>query len=365
MEPCWIWERPEWPSFHWDPHALQGPLDQASAERERLAACLAGLDDALRREVLAAVLSRESLGTAAIEGEQLDPAEVRSSVARRLQLPLEQGQRRSSLRVDGLVQLLWVATEELDQPLTLEILHSWHRDLFASGPDGLRAMAIGSLRGELPMQAPPRAGLEHRIAEFLQWFNQPPEALDGLIRAGLAHLWFVTLHPYDDGNGRLARALTDRALAQVSGLGCDVLSRRSSGLSARIMQERKAYYAVLERTQRGPLEVSSWLDWFLAQVTAAAIHHRAVVDAVRAKALFWWRHRHSGFNHRQQKLLNRLLDAEPEGFEGGMTLRKAASLTGVSRATAWRDLSELVTMQALQPIGAGRSRAYRIAGDSP
>lgn len=131
------------------------------------------------------------------------------------------------------------------------------------------------------------------------------------------------------------------------------------------MQERKAYYAVLERTQRGPLEVSSWLDWFLAQVTAAAIHHRAVVDAVRAKALFWWRHRHSGPNHRQQKLLNRLLDAEPEGFEGGMTLRKAASLTGVSRATAWRDLSELVTMQALQPIGAGRSRAYRIAGDSP
>ena len=181
----------------------------------------------------------------------------------------------------------------------------------------------------------------------------------------MAHFWFITLHPYEDGNGRLARAITDRALAQLDPEQGEALIRRAFGLSARIMKERKAYYAVLERTQRGGLEMSAWLAWFLEQVCEAARLHGAVVDAVQAKALFWWRHRHSGFNPRQRKLLNRLLDAEPEGFEGGMTLRKAASLTGVSRATAWRDLSELVALQALEPIGAGRSRAYRISRGCP
>ena len=165
----------------------------------------------------------------------------------------------------------------------------------------------------------------------------------------MAHLWFITLHPYEDGHGRLARAITDRALAQLDPEQGEALIRRAFGLSARIMKERKAYYAVLERTQRGGLEVSAWLAWFLEQVCEVARLHGAVVDAVQAKALFWWRHRHSGFNPLQRKLLNRLLDAEPEGVEGGMTLHKAASLTGVSRATAWRDLSELVALQALEP----------------
>ena len=382
MEPRWIWQQPDWPNFRWDGAALRPALLQASAARQGLAEQLDRLDAGLGREALAALISRESLSTAAIEGEQLDPAEVRSSVARRFQLPQDtpgSPQREASAKVEGLVQLLLASTAELDEPLTLATLHRWHADLFAAGPDGLRAIAIGDLRGSLPMQvvsgaigretlhfeAPPREGLEGQLTLLLDWFNGLSLELDGLIRAGLVHLWFVTLHPYDDGNGRLARALTDRALAQISrpevqATPTDRLMAGALGLSARIQQQRRAYYRELEHCQRGPSEVTRWLQWFLEQVAAAALSNQAVVAAVQAKALFWWRHRHSGFNARQQKLLNRLLDAEPEGFEGGMTLRKAIGLTKASRATAWRDLSELVARQALTPIGAGRSRAYRL-----
>jgi Fic family protein len=339
MEQRWIWQQSNWPSFCWDAARLQPLLEQAHQQRQRLAERLAGLDSHLACEALAALLSRESLSTPAIEGEQLDPAEVRSSLARRLQLPLEPAQTRSSARVDGLVRLVWAATDQLDQPLTQAVLHDWHRGLFAEGSEGLRAVAIGELRGPLPMQVVSGAIGCERLH-----FEAPP-------RSGL--------------EVELARAITDRALAQLEPAQGEVLIRRAFGLSARIMKERKGYYAMLERTQRGGLEVSAWLAWFLEQVCEAARLHGAVVDAVQAKALFWWRHRHSGFNPRQCKLLNRLLDAEPEGFEGGMTLRKAASLTGVSRATAWRDLSELVELRALEPIGAGRSRADRISTGRP
>jgi Fic family protein len=219
--------------------------------------------------------------------------------------------------------------------------------------------AIG--RERLHFEAPPRDQLEKQLEAFLDWVASPPAQLDGLLRAGLAHLWFLTLHPYEDGNGRLARAITDRLLAQdCKAQSQQALSARALGISAQILREREGYYTELERCQRGDLDVTGWLSWFLEQLTAAAATNGAVIDAVQRKAAFWWSHRHSGFNSRQQKLLNRLLDAEPEGFTGGMTLRKAISLTKVSRATAWRDLAELVEQQAIEPIGEGRSRSYRI-----
>ena len=181
------------------------------------------------------------------------------------------------------------------------------------------------------------------------------------MRAGLAHLWFLTLHPYDNGNGRLARAITDRLLAQDCwAQALRAMDGRALGLSAQILSEREGYYAALERCQRGDLDVTGWLSWFLEQLAAAKATHGAVIDAVRRKAAFWWSHRHSGFNSRQQNLLNRLLGAEPEGFTGGMTLSKAISLTKVSRTTAWRDVAERVELRAIEPIGEGRSRAYRI-----
>ena len=375
MASSWIWQQPDWPQFRWKGAALAPLLEQARAARQELLSRLETLEPPLDREAISALLGRESLGTAAIEGELLDPGQVRSSIARRLQLPLAEGQPAASAQVEGLLDVLLEATSTLDEPLTLTTLNHWQRRLFAAGPAGLRAIRIGELRDGAPMQvlsgaigrerlhfqAPPRDQLEEQLEAFLDWVASPPAQLDGLLRAGLAHLWFLTLHPYEDGNGRLARAITDRILAQ----DCKAqvqqeLSGRALGISAQILREREGYYAALERCQRGDLDVTGWLSWFLEQLTAAAATNGAVIDAVRRKAAFWWSHRHSGFNSRQQKLLNRLLDAEPEGFEGGLTLRKAISLTKVSRATAWRDLAELVEQQAIEPIGKGRSRAYRI-----
>ena len=368
----WIWQEPNWPRFHWDASRLAPVLHSAHTQRLELQQLLHELDASLIPEASAALISRESLSTAGIEGEKLDPADVRSSVARRLQLPLESRQPRTNIKVDGLVNLLLTASSHPEKPLSLATLHAWHSSLFSAGPDGLRAIRIGSLRGDDPMQvvsgpmsretvhfeAPPRQGLETGLQQLIHWFNSPPSDVDGLIRAGIAHLWFVTLHPYDDGNGRLARALTDRALEQVN--AHKVRIHHALTLSARIQQQRDGYYLQLERCQKGTLEITEWLLWFLEQLIAAAQQNGRVVNAVRAKALFWWSHRHTSFNPRQRKLLNRLLDAEPEGFEGGLTLRKAISLTHTSRATAWRDLRELVDQKALEPIGAGRSSAYRI-----
>jgi Fic family protein len=380
MASSWIWQQPDWPQFRWKSSALDPLLEQARSARQELLSRLESLEPPLDREAISALLGRESLGTAAIEGELLDPGQVRSSIARRLHLPLAEGQPAASAQVEGLLDVLLEATSTLDEPLTLATLNHWHRRLFAAGPDGLRAIRIGELRDEAPMQvlsgaigrerlhfeAPPRDQLEEQLEAFLDWVASPPAQQDGLLRAGLAHLWFLTLHPYEDGNGRLARAITDRLLAEdcraqdSSAQAQQALSGRALGISAQILREREDYYTALERCQRGDLDVTGWLSWFLEQLTAAAATNGAVIDAVRHKAAFWWSHRHSGFNSRQQKLLNRLLDAEPEGFTGGMTLRKAIGLTKVSRATAWRDLAELVEQQAIEPIGEGRSRAYRL-----
>ena len=374
----WIWQQSDWPQFHWRGSDVEPLLGQARAARQELLSRLETLEPPLDLEAISALLGRESLGTAAIEGELLDPGQVRSSIARRLRLPLAEGQPAASAQVEGLLDVLLEATSTLDGPLTLATLNHWHQRLFAAGPDGLRAIRIGELRDEAPMQvlsgaigrehlhfeAPPRDQLERQLEAFLDWVASPPAQLDGLLRAGLAHLWFLTLHPYEDGNGRLARAITDRLLAQdCRALSQQALSGRALGISAQILREREGYYTALERCQRGDLDVTGWLSWFLEQLTAAAATNGAVIDAVQRKAAFWWSHRHSGFNNRQQKLLNRLLDAEPEGFTGGMTLRKAISLTKVSRATAWRDLAELVERQAIEPIGEGRSRAYRLHWD--
>jgi Fic family protein len=370
MASSWIWQQPDWPQFRWQSSALEQLLEQARAARQELQKRLEALEPPLDREAISALLARESLGTAAIEGELLDPGQVRSSIARRLHLPLAEGQPAASAQVEGLLDVLLEATSTLEAPLTLATLNHWHRRLFAAGPDGLRAIRIGELRDKAPMQvlsgaigrerlhfeAPPRDQLERQLEAFLDWVASPPAQLDGLLRAGLAHLWFLTLHPYEDGNGRLARAITDRLLAQAQ----QELSGRALGISDQILREREGYTTALERCQRGDLDVTGWLSWFLEQLTAAAASNGAVIDAVRRKAAFWWSHRHSGFNSRQQKLLNRLLDAEPEGFTGDMTLRKAIGLTKVSRATAWRDLAELMEQQAIEPIGEGRSRAYRI-----
>ncbi len=367
--PQWIWEQRNWPRFSWDEAAIASPLGQARLAQGRVLGAVGILDPALTNEAVAAVLVGEGLATSAIEGERLDANAVRSSVARRLGLPAA-GLPAPPRSVDGLIEVLLDATRGHASPLTVERLRRWHAALFPTGQSGLRRIRTGALRGDDPMQvvsqrggrervhfvAPPRERLERELRRFLDWFANPPAGLDGLLRAGLTHLWFVTLHPFEDGNGRIARALTDMALAQD-----EREAQRFFSLSARIEQEREAYYDALEKAQRGNLEVTPWLSWFLEQTAAACATAETTVSGVLAKARFWLRYPGANFNDRQRRVLNRLLDAGPGGSEGGITTRKYANLTRVSRATAYRELSDLVTKGCLEPAGGGgRSRAYAI-----
>lgn len=370
----WIWQRPEWPRLRWDQGALAPLLARARLAQGKALGATRLLDAGLTLEAAAAILVEDGLTTSAIEGERLDLDVVRSSVARHLGLPTA-GLPAPPRAVDGLIEVLLDATRRHDKPLTAERLFGWHAALFPSGRSGLHTIRSGELRGDEPMQvvsggagrerihfvAPPRKGLEAELSNFMAWFEARPAELDGLIRAGVAHLWFVTLHPFEDGNGRLARALTDMALSQD-----ERQPQRLFSLSAQILRERKAYYAVLERTQRGGLDITDWLAWFLEQVGASANAAEKTVANILAKARFWLRHQGTDLSGRQRKVLNRLLDAGPEGFEGGITTRKYMSLTKTSRVTAYRELADLVEKGCLTPTGkGGRSSGYFIDWQIP
>lgn len=365
----WIWQRPDWPHFQWDAGVLSSALARARLAQGKVLGAARLLDGRLTLEAVAAILVEDGITTSAIEGERLDPSAVRSSVARRLGLP-SAGLPAPTRAVDGLIDVLLDATRRYDVTLTMERLYGWQAALFPTGYSGLHRIRTGALRGDEPMQvisgpigrervhfvAPPRQSLEWEVERFLSWFNTPSADLDGLLRAGLAHLWFVTVHPFEDGNGRLARAITDMALSQD-----ERQPMRLFSLSAQILRERESYYDVLERTQRGGLDVTAWLAWFLAQVEAAATAAEQTVGDTLAKARFWLRHQTTDLNERQRKALNRLLDAGRRGFEGGINTRKYMSLTKTSRATAYRELVDLVEKGCLAPTGkGGRSSGYEI-----
>jgi len=365
----WIWQQPDWPGFRWDEARLAPLHSRARLAQGKVLGVARLLDPNLTLEAVATVLVEDGLTTSAIEGEQLDLNAVRSSVARRLGLPTT-GLPVPTRAVDGLIDVLLDATRHHDAPLTAERLLRWQAALFPTGQSGLYKIRVGELRGEDLMQvvsghagrekvhfiAPPRKGLDAELDRFLTWFNVPPAGLDGLVRAGLAHLWFVTLHPFEDGNGRLARAITDMALSQD-----ERQPMRLFSLSAQILRKQESYYDILERTQHGELEVSEWLAWFLAQVEAAATAAEQTVANTMAKARFWLKHRAASINERQRKVLNRLLDAGPGGFEGGINTRKYVSLAKTSRATAYRELADLVEKGCLTPTGkGGRSSGYEI-----
>lgn len=366
----WIWQEPDWPHFRWDGAHLAPWLARARLAQGKVLGATRLLDPNLTREAVATILVEDGLTTSAIEGERLDVDAVRSSVARHLGLPTT-GLPAPPRAVDGLIDVLLDATRHHDTPLTAERLFGWQAALFPTGYSGLHAIQVGKLRGSEPMQvvsgaigrekvhfvAPPRSGLKAGLDRFLAWFNAPPTNLDGLVRAGLAHLWFVTLHPFEDGNGRLARAITDMALSQD-----ERQPMRLFSLSAQILRERESYYGILEHTQRGGLDVSDWLAWLLAQVESAATAAEQTVANTLSKARFWLRHQATDINDRQRKVLNRMLDVGPGEFEGGMNTRKYMSLTKTSRATAYRELADLVEKRCLHPTGkGGRSSGYEIA----
>ena len=308
--------------------------------------------------------------SSAIEGEQLNVGSVRSSLARRLGLN-EEG--RTTSRSEGLAELMLDATRSHQQPLDERRLFTWHRWLFPSDEQLLaRPLHIGALRGEEPMQvvsgrmdrptvhfeAPPRAGLDEQLTEFLAWFerSRSETSLDPFVRAGIAHFWFVTLHPFDDGNGRLTRAITDLALAQG-----EQQAIRFYAMSASILEDRAGYYRILEASQKGTLDITAWLQWFLATLLKSLEQAMARIDRVLVKARFWQAHRHQALSEQQVKVLNRLLDGGERGFEDGINAAQYQAVAKVSKATATRHLGDLLEKGCLERLpGGGRSTRYQI-----
>jgi len=362
----WIWEQKDWPSFHWDAAALSSALAAARRAQGEVAGMARLLDADADLNAQLEVLTREGVATSAIEGEKLEANSLRSSLARRLGLPTA-GLPPASRSTEGLGDVLLDAATNYEQPLTLEKLCGWQAALFPTGRSGLHGIRTGELRGDEPMQivsgpigrervhyeAPPRKRLDGEMEVFLTWFNDPPKGLDGVIRAGLAHAWFELIHPFEDGNGRVGRALLDRALAQDE--------RRVSRLysmSARFDSVRDEYYDALGSLSTGSLDATGWLTWFLAQLEAAAKSSEHTIEHVLLRARFWLQHNHRRFNERQRKALSAMLEKGSDGFEGGMTNRKYANLTKSSPATAQRDLSQLAEWGCLAAEGAGRSARY-------
>ena len=364
----WIWQRPGWPEFHWDSARLAQPLAAARRAQGELTGMARLLDPDSDLLAQLEVLTSEGVATSAIEGERFDPKAVRSSLARRLGLPTA-GLPSPPRSIEGLVDVLLDATQKLDKPLTQKKIAGWQAALFPTGRSVLNRIHVGELRGATPMrivsgpierqrihyEAPPRRGLEGELKRFFGWFNEPPVAVDGLLRAGLSHAWFELIHPFEDGNGRVGRAILERALAQD-----EKRSSRLYSLSARFMAVRSEYYNGLQSLSRGDLDATAWLNWFLAQVLAACGDSGVTVERVLQKARFWLRHAQSAFNGRQRKVLNALLDAGVDGFVGGMTNRMYAHLTHVSPATAQRDLADLAARGILRTHGAGRSVRYEL-----
>lgn len=361
-----IWEAADWPAWRFDLPALATSLADVSRAQGMLAGRLADIGLALRDEASLVALTEDVVKTSAIEGENLSVASVRSSIARRLGVDIG-ALAPVDRHVEGVVDMVLDATTHSATPVTESRLFGWHAALFPTGYSGMSRIAVGAWRTDAsgPMQvvsgpigrqrahfeAPPAARLANEVGRFLAWLNAAPvEPL--LIRAGLAHLWFVTLHPFDDGNGRIARALGDLVLARA-----DRSPQRFYSLSAQIQRERDVYYDVLERTQRGSLDVTEWLAWFLNALGRAVDHAHTTLDAVLVKARFWQRCAGFAMNERQVKVMNRLLD----GFEGKLTTTKWAALATCSQDTALRDITELVEHGVLlRSSSGGRSTSYEL-----
>lgn len=366
-ENLYLWQAPNWPQWRYDLDALARPLEDVSRAQGLLLGRLADVGLELRDRASLAALTDDVLKTSEIEGELLNPASVRSSIARRLGLDIG-ALAPVDRHVDGVVEMVLDATGRSAVPLTAERLFGWHAALFPTGYSGLSPIAVGRWRDDAtgPMQvvsgpvhrrrvhfeAPPAARVAAEMARFLQWAEAGDASMPGLVKAGLAHLWFVTVHPFDDGNGRIARAVGDLFLARVDGAG-----QRFYSLSAQIQRERGAYYDILEKTQKAELDVTQWLAWFLGALGRALDSAQAALALVLGKARFWQRWAGTALNERQVKLLNRLLD----GFEGKLTSSKWAAIAKCSTDTALRDITQLLDLGMLRKApGGGRSSAYEL-----
>lgn len=362
----YIHERPGWPEFTWDSGAIGALAADVRHRQGRVLGRMEGLGFELRREASVATLTADVLKSSAIEGEHLDPGEVRSSVARRLGLDVG-GLPRAGRNVDAVVEMMLDATQRFREPLTADRLYGWHAALFPTGRSGVDAITVGAwrtgVRGPMRVVSGPigreivhfeapeagRLGLEMR--RFLKWFGVKP-ACDSLVFAGIAHLWFVTIHPFEDGNGRIARAITDMALARSDGS-----RERFYSVSAEIEREKKRYYDELESQQKSDVDITRWLAWFLGCVGRALDASEQGLESVLRKAKVWERVNRRPVNERQRMVINLMLG----DFEGFLNTSKYSKLAKCSSDTALRDIQDLVARGiVVRNASGGRSTSYRL-----
>jgi Fic family protein len=363
----YIHELPDWPRFVWDHEALAVPLAAARHQQGRLIGQMEALGFKVKEEAVLRTLTDDVLKSSEIEGEKLDADQVRSSVARRLGIDIG-GLKPADRHVEGVVEMMLDATQRYDQLLTEERLFGWHAALFPTTRSGMHPIRVGTWRDDsaAPMQvvsgpvgrervhfeAPAAARLAEEMRRFLEWFNGDTTT-EPVLKAAQAHLWFVTIHPFDDGNRRIARAIADMTLGRSEGS-----SHRFYSMSAQVRQERGDYYRILERTQQGTMLITPWMEWFLGCLTRAIDGAQTALSGVIDKARYWEKLRSVPLNDRQRLAINRLLD----GFEGKLTTSKWATLTESSQDTALRDIQQLVERGVLvrNPPG-GRSTSYSLA----
>ena len=363
----YIHERPYWPTFQWDIAKLAEPLAAIRHKQGLLLGRMNALGFSIRAEAGLETLTLDVVKSSAIEGECLDVAQVRSSLARRLGIDIG-GLTPPSRSVEGVVEMMLDATQRYAEPLTAERLFGWHAALFPTGFGASRRITVGAWRKPEagPMQvvsgyighekvhfeAPAAERLDMEMSHFLEWFNAPLQ-IDPVMKAGIAHLWFVTIHPFEDGNGRIARAIADCALARA-----DDCPQRFYSMSGQIERERKEYYDILERTQKGDLDITPWLSWFLGCLGRAIDGADETLAVVFRKAHVWQYANQYPLNERQRAIINRLL----AGFEGKLTSGKYAKLAKCSPDTALRDIRELMEYGILQQgASGGRSTSYTLA----
>lgn len=363
----WIHEHQNWTHFTWDAGALAEKLAGIRYTQGRLLGRMEGLGFDLKREATLNILTRDVVKSSAIEGEVLNSDEVRSSIARRLGMDIA-GLVPASRDIDGIVEIMLDATQNFSKQLTHDRLFSWHAALFPTGRSGMNRITVGGWRtmDAGPMQvisgpighenihfeAPTADRLEHEMIEFLAWFNKKTD-IDPVMKAGIAHFWFVTIHPFEDGNGRIARAIGDMALARADGM-----SDRFYSLSSQIEAERKSYYDQLGGQQRDTSDITAWLSWFLDCLGRAISNAEIILNTVLFKAQLWDKINQNPINERQRQIINRMLEQD---FVGYMNTSKYAKLAKCSNDTALRDIQELkIRGIFIQNESGGRSTSYRL-----
>lgn len=363
----WIYKNQDWPNFTWDAQKLSSKLAELRHKQGRLLGRMEGLGFELKREASLNTLTNDVVKSSAIEGENLNPEEVRSSIARRLGMNFV-GLIPASRDVEGIVELMLDATQKFSKPLTSKRLFDWHAALFPTGRSGMHSITVGNWRDDSngPMQvvsgpighekihfeAPSADKLKKEMSAFLRWFENKSD-VDPVLRAGIAHLWFVTLHPFEDGNGRIGRAIADMALARA-----DNMSDRFYSLSSQFAFERKEYYNQLERQQHSTPEITGWLEWFLDCLGRAISNAEESLGKVLFKAKLWDKVNQHPVNDRQRHIINRMLE---DNFAGHMNTSKYAKLAKCSTDTALRDIQDLISREVfIRNPGGGRSTSYRL-----